>query len=129
MKAITVLEPWASLIVFGPKRIENRSWLATYRGNLAIHAGKSLRLLRDPEILALAARFGVTATMCKERAGCLLGWTALLDCVPIAKVRANPFALGPWCFLLDEPTALTTPLPWKGQLSFFDVPDELLVAA
>lgn len=129
MKAITVLEPWASLIVFGPKRVENRSWWTAYRGPLAIHAGKSLRLLGDPETIALAAKFGITRELCRQRAGCLLGRTELLDCVPVAAVRANRWAVGPWCFRLAEPTALATPLAWKGQLGFFDVPDELLQAA
>lgn len=41
MKAITILEPWASLIACGAKRIETRSWSTKYRGPIAIHAGLS----------------------------------------------------------------------------------------
>ena len=41
MKAITVLQPWASLIACGAKKIETRSWATSYRGPIAIHAGKS----------------------------------------------------------------------------------------
>ncbi len=40
MKAITVLQPRASLIACGAKQIETRSWAARYRGKIAIHAGK-----------------------------------------------------------------------------------------
>ena len=40
MKAITILEPWASLIACGAKKIETRSWRTNYRGKIAIHAGK-----------------------------------------------------------------------------------------
>lgn len=43
MKALTLHQPWASLIALGHKRIETRSWSTPYRGPLAIHAGKSLR--------------------------------------------------------------------------------------
>lgn len=38
--AITVLQPWASLIAYGTKRFETRSWETSYRGLLAVHAGK-----------------------------------------------------------------------------------------
>lgn len=39
MKAISIQQPWAELIVRGIKDIENRTWTTTYRGPLAIHAG------------------------------------------------------------------------------------------
>ena len=42
MKAITIHQPYAHLVATGDKRVENRSWLITYRGPIAIHAGKSL---------------------------------------------------------------------------------------
>jgi hypothetical protein len=42
MKAITILQPWASLIACGAKQIETRSWKTSYRGPLAIHAAKAI---------------------------------------------------------------------------------------
>lgn len=42
MKAITIRQPWASLIAFGDKIYETRSWPTKYRGPIAIHAGKNL---------------------------------------------------------------------------------------
>ena len=46
MKALTVCQPYASLIVGWPgiaiediKQIENRNWKTSYRGPLLIHAG------------------------------------------------------------------------------------------
>ena len=41
MKALTLYQPWASLIALGEKKIETRSWPTMYRGELAIHAGKT----------------------------------------------------------------------------------------
>ena len=41
MKALTLYQPWATLIAVGAKRIETRSWGTNYRGPLAIHAGKN----------------------------------------------------------------------------------------
>lgn len=40
MRALTVHQPWAALIAARVKTIETRSWPASYRGPLAIHAAK-----------------------------------------------------------------------------------------
>lgn len=40
MKAITLWQPWASLVVCGFKQYETRSWTTGHRGTLAIHAAK-----------------------------------------------------------------------------------------
>lgn len=40
MKAITLWQPWATLIAIGQKRIETRSWSTKHRGLIAIHAAK-----------------------------------------------------------------------------------------
>ncbi len=41
MRAISIKQPWATLIVKGIKNVENRSWTSAYRGELVIHASKS----------------------------------------------------------------------------------------
>lgn len=40
MKALTLTQPWASLVALQAKRIETRSWKTPYRGELVIHAAK-----------------------------------------------------------------------------------------
>lgn len=45
MRAISLWQPWASLIADGRKRYETRHWSTNYRGPLAIHAAK--RIDRD----------------------------------------------------------------------------------
>ncbi len=42
MKAITIKQPWATLIMEGYKEYEFRTWKTKYRGEILIHAGKSL---------------------------------------------------------------------------------------
>lgn len=42
MKALSLTQPWATLIACGAKRIETRSWATDFRGPLAIHAAKGL---------------------------------------------------------------------------------------
>lgn len=41
MKALTLTQPWATLVAIGEKQIETRSWNTRYRGPLAIHAAKN----------------------------------------------------------------------------------------
>lgn len=40
MKAITIWQPWASLLAIGAKQYETRSWETKYSGPIAIHAAK-----------------------------------------------------------------------------------------
>ena len=42
MKALSIQQPWAFLIVNGLKDIENRDWSTTFRGLIYVHAGKTL---------------------------------------------------------------------------------------
>ena len=42
MKVITVKQPWATLIAEGLKEYEFRTWNTKYRGDILIHAGKSI---------------------------------------------------------------------------------------
>lgn len=46
MKAITIHQPWASLVACGAKKIETRSWPTSYRGPIAIHAGAKWEMYR-----------------------------------------------------------------------------------
>lgn len=50
MKALTISQPFASLIASGEKWIENRTWETLYRGPLAIHAGKGTQYLSRTQI-------------------------------------------------------------------------------
>ena len=44
MKALSIMQPWAWLIVNGWKDLENRTWQTNYRGPLLIHASKQYDL-------------------------------------------------------------------------------------
>lgn len=50
MKAISLWQPWATLVAVGAKHIETRSWGTRYRGPVAIHAARTtvqLNALRE----------------------------------------------------------------------------------
>jgi hypothetical protein len=111
MKALTIHQPWASLIITGEKTLENRGWRTKYRGPLLIHASQTIA----PTRMAFDLPRGV-----------LLGIVDLIDCVPLADVAGQPFAEGPICWKLANPRPFSRPIPLRGKMGVFDVPDELL---
>lgn len=54
VRAVSLSEPWASMVALGWKRNETRSWRTGYRGWLAIHAAKSI----DRDFTELQVRQG-----------------------------------------------------------------------
>lgn len=61
MKALTIKQPWATLIALGEKKFETRSWQTKYRGPLAIHAGKSIdkEAFNEPTIYSALLKHGI----------------------------------------------------------------------
>ncbi len=87
MLALTLTQPWASLVACGAKRIETRSWTTSYRGPLAIHAAKAMP--REAQALVLADPFRVALSALQFRLGerfprgALIATCELRECVPI----------------------------------------------
>lgn len=61
MKAITIKQPWATLIALGLKEFETRSWATKHRGPIAIHAGKSIdkEAFNEPTIYSALVKTGI----------------------------------------------------------------------
>lgn len=98
MKALSLTQPWASLIAIGAKRIETRSWPTAYRGPVAIHASKGFPAwaretcwedrFRDALVEAGLADFGGDSDLVFDSAerfalplGALVAVGRLEDCV------------------------------------------------
>jgi ParB/RepB/Spo0J family partition protein len=121
VRALSIRQPWAWLIVQGHKPVENRDWSTSYRGPLLIHAGKVMAKRYHAEASALVLdRFGIEVPGIEQlQRGGVVGAARLVDCVSESD--------SPWfdgdCkgFVLAEPMVL----PFhacKGALSFFNVP-------
>jgi hypothetical protein len=92
VKALTLTQPWASLVMAGVKRIETRGWQTRYRGPLVIHAARGwtaethalARDLMDRDILP--ARPGVVERYGGHNPdlplGAALGIAQLVDVCP-----------------------------------------------
>ena len=125
-KALTVREPWASLIAYGPKRIETRSWRTAYRGPLYIHAGAARMPRNDPrirELLALlpgrAPAYGLILCQC-VLADCLPmdeGFLAAMD-DPVERL-CGEYAPGRFAWILRDVRPLAEPFPAKGRLGLW----------
>lgn len=96
MKAITLTEPWATLVALGEKKIETRAhtFPSIYRGPIAIHAAKSFptdcRELCDDEPFrsALKAHGLGIADLC-HRLGRVLCITTLEDVIATQTAAAD----------------------------------------
>lgn len=130
MKALTICQPYAHLIVAGKKRVENRSWQTRYRGPLLIHAGRTLDWMPKARMTdaEMVQEFGVVLPF-----GMLVGRTTVIDCLPIDEImggehdakypwlREHEHANGPWCWVLDGAEPLYEMVPLRGRQGLFNV--------
>lgn len=124
MKALSVKQPWALLILSGGKTVEIRSWRTDYRGELAICAS------RAPDDVWLKENKEAKPTLMP--AGAVLGVVNLIDCrksreedeeLAVCDIPKNSYS---WVF--DTTNAYTTrPDKITGKLRLFDIPDEKII--
>ncbi len=131
MKALSIRQPWAWLIVNGHKDIENRTWSTRVRGEILVHASAGMtRAEYDDveEMLWLGKGFQeADAIRLPEREklkrGGIVGKVTIADCVYKSESR---WFFGPQGFLLRDASVLPF-VPYKGALGFFEVPDALVM--
>lgn len=124
MKAITIKQPWASLIVSGLKDIENRSWKTNFRGRVLIHAGKAVskngwREMNQRQIDVAASTKMMGAIFNELPFGAIIGSVEIVDCVQNhPSIWAEK---GAWNWVLANPVMFPEPITGvKGKLSFWD---------
>ena len=83
MRALSLLQPWASMVAQGAKQYETRGWATSYRGELAIHASKGFPAdcqdLCDQEPFAGVIRAAYLCARTLPR-GAVLCVVRVLDC-------------------------------------------------
>lgn len=138
MKALSIKQPWAWLIVNGFKDIENRDWRypPKFHGRFLVHAGKNIDLemhlkitnfIAQREALNITGFLGIAAPTVERlileypiskghEVGGIVGAATLTHVV----TRSNsPWFTGPLGFALKD----ARPLPFvlmKGALGFFE---------
>lgn len=120
MKALSIQQPWAWLIVNGHKDIENRTWSTRFRGVFLVHAGRDFD--RDG-YRYLRSRHDIIMPEEKDfRRGGIVGSAELIACVDSYD---SQWFSGPYGFVLKE----CLPLPFEslpGSLRVFPVSSGLL---
>lgn len=126
MKAITLTQPWATLVALGHKQVETRCWRTSYRGPLAIHAAKGF-----PKAAVEFAQVERSLGRLPSRIprGAIVATCRLVDIRPTIEAALTLSALerhlgdygdGRWAWFLDEIVPLIEPIPAKGALSLWE---------
>lgn len=125
MKAITIQQPFATLIAEGFKKYEFRTWKTSYRGDILIHAGKRVDRPTMNQFLQLGLEYPRGAIIAKAR---------LTDCIEVTDefreilkeknllVYSGVLNDSTWkgyAFILEDVEKIK-PIETKGKLSFWE---------
>ena len=125
LKALSVRQPWAWLIVHAGKNIENRRWKSKYRGGLLIHAPDGMTR-KEYDHAALWLEEKNLAISLPEYSslvrGAILGECTVTDWV---SASSSPWFVGSYGAILSERKAYLEPVPCKGKLGIWEIPKEI----
>ena len=124
LRVLTVRQPWASAIIFGPKSVENRKFAVRRRDindglYIAIHAG--LQWDDGMEAGGLAALWPeVPLERESYPTGVILGVVQVVDVAnierdPMHQAALDPWACGPVCWVLGQKWPCRRPVPFRGR--------------
>jgi hypothetical protein len=138
MKAITLYQPWASLVALGAKKYETRSWQTPYRGLIAIHAGKRFtneesNYLRRPEFKDVLGNepdlpLGMMLCICRlKNIIHVVDYDWLGGLSRQERVFGN-YMHGRYAWELEVVLKLSPPIAVRGQMGLWDwdAPQEIL---
>jgi hypothetical protein len=123
MKALSVKQPWAWLIVNGHKDIENRDWKTSKRERILIHAGKEIDKNYWQIKKQVQEELGIEIPDWQDLdTGGIVGAVDIVDCVTESD---SPWKHGESKFGIVLANAEVLPFrPFLGKLGFFEVPEE-----
>lgn len=126
MRALSITQPWATLVAIGEKQIETRSWRTHYRGRIAIHASLGYPLAARAFAAALTDRRVLDGL--DQPRGVVLGTAELYDVLPVEALRDQvtvaeraygDYSDGRWGWLLRDVERFEMPIPAKGMLGLW----------
>lgn len=139
IRGFSLLQPWASLMAFGAKKVETRSWRTPYRGLVAIAASAKWDTPdlewahEDPDLIAVWTAHGITKL--KELPlGKIIALGRLVNCRPTVDVAPHisdqerglgNYEIGRWAWMFEGIVPLIEPVPVKGSLGLYKLPDDV----
>lgn len=134
IKALTIQEPFGSLIVDRHKEHETRSWTTKYRGLMVIHVGKTLAInWQDKVFLSLLADCGIREPG-KLPLGCAIGIAELtaiyhtedvMPCISDRELAFGDWSPGRAAWKLENVQRFPKPIPCRGQQYLWDWTEKL----
>lgn len=113
MKAISLKQPWANLVIQGKKIVETRVWRTNYRGDLVICSSKK------PDYAH------VHPTITREPMGYALGVVELYDIIRMNKSHEKDAMCQLYenaqAWLIRNIREFIKPIPVNGQLNIFNI--------
>jgi activating signal cointegrator 1 len=129
MKTLSLLQPWASLVVKGAKKFETRSWNTNFRGPIFIHA--SAKKDAVARVLASDSPFSKhIEDFNKLPFGAIIGSAIITGTGPTLKVIGEvtgtdefsfgDYSKGRYAWRLEEPVQFQDPYLAKGALGLWE---------
>lgn len=144
MRALSLTQPWASAVAILLKQWETRSWRTNYRGPVAIHASKAFprsakAYCHEWPWSGVIETEGFKEFLLAKHAiealpvGALIATTNIVACHPTEEVLPSlspaeallgDYGADRWAWKFEGTIALPEPVPCKGALSLWTVPEE-----
>ena len=122
MKCLSICQPFAELIIQNKKTIELRKWNTKIRGEFLVHAPIKIRK-EAYEKLKINEKLTTGAIIGKVELVDVKKYESLKE-IKIDKKKhfgSTTSQKRIYGFILENAKPFRIPIPWKGQLGFFDV--------
>lgn len=128
MKALSIVQPWAWLIISSHKPVENRIWAppkSLMGQRIVVHASKK----RDTFEYTMACKLANGLDGIKVPSidalhyGAAIGTAVVRD---VVEHHASPWFFGPFGIVLDEAELWPKPVSIRGQLGLWTFPNDLV---
>ena len=115
-------QPFADLIISGKKIVELRKWNTNFRGEFLIHAPLKIRK-KDCQRLKINKKLITGAIIGKAELYEVKKYNSVKEVKMDQKfhLASKNFHDRTYGFMLKNPKSLKIPIPYKGQLGFFEV--------
>jgi len=122
LKCLSVSQPFADLIISGKKIIELRNWNTNFRGEFLIHAPIKIRT-EDCNRLKINEKLVTGAIIGKAELYEVKKYNSIKEIKTDQKfhLASKNFHDRTYGFILKNSKSLRIPIPYKGQLGFFEI--------
>ena len=118
IRALSVTQPWATVIISKGKNVENRQWNTKLRGYIAIHASQKKDLNGFEYLLD---KYGIKLNIKETPYGSIVGLAEIINVITKKDVTKNTkkWFEGEYGFVLKNVIILKKPVSAKGALGFW----------